>query len=135
MTVDVNFGVLDYEIDYGEKYYFVHWDRSDDKIENDGTSEKYTVFSGKPIRCFSSSGFYELIDSNEQFKKFYMKCKPNYPESNDFEFIHITDDLIYEITSFEEKGSNCDIDRIKWFKYWARRAREEYGDKACLGFS
>lgn len=42
---------------------------------------------------------------------------------------------VYELIHALPDGRGYNADRIRWLKYWARRAREEYGELAVIQFS
>ncbi|MCP4363432.1 MAG: hypothetical protein GY938_05475 [Ketobacter sp.] len=143
MTTDVEFGKLDHTIEDGKRYDFVSWpgiyrdweNEKDIGLEDDGTSKEWTIFSGRPIRSFSSYGFYEWVNRIPQAGTILELCKPQHPNTQDPEQRKIDQTLLDVIGLLPEAGEPCDIDRAKWFKYWSGRALEEFGEAAYISFS
>lgn len=143
MITDVKFGKLMHEIEDGEEYTFVDWPgiykdwetETEVGFEDDGTSIEWTIFSGRPIRSFSNSGFYDWVERIPQAATILELCKPEYPHTQDPEQRQVDKTLLDVINLIPENGEPCDVDRAKWFKYWAKRAIEEFGEAAHISFS
>lgn len=126
MTVDIRFGTLQWE----DGDYECTWGGNEDPLENDGTSSEYTIFSGMPLRSFSNRGYWEWTRSSAEVNALHHAMKPVYPNSNDSEWVKVID-VIHLIERLPIQ-SGCDADRVAWFKYWARRAINEFGNAAVI---
>jgi hypothetical protein len=139
MTVDVEFGVAIERLDEDGPYTRCEWpgkghDENFDYYgtEDDGTSIEYTIFAGRPHRSYATHGFYDWIERIPEAATLVTACKR--PNSNDFTFAKLDDTIMHLIDLLPLSGEPCDIDRAKWYKYWAKRAKDEFGDKAIIAF-
>lgn len=132
MTVDVMFGVLvNSEDDEGRLW--VDWPgKARDEREPDGTSAEYTLYPGRPHRPFSSHGYYEFVKRVPAAKAIHDLCKPLYPNSNDIEWRKVDNVLLGQIDKLPLTDGGIDTDRAKWYKYWAHRAKIEFGEAAVI---
>lgn len=132
MTVDVRFGKL---VD-GENGPWVDWPGIDtfDKAtrQEDGTSPEYTLWPGFPFRGFSSLGYGEFLRRVPIADAINTLCKPLHPQINDVEWRQVDQTLIDLIDQLPEDDDGIDTDRAKWYKYWSRRALEEFGKEAVI---
>jgi len=138
MTVDVFFGKLVQEVDDSEDctYSWCEWPGKDsqDKStwEDDGTNFQYTIFPGYPYRPFSTHGYYAFVNREPIARAIHELCKPLYPNSNDTEWRTVDQTLLDLIDQLPEADGGIDTDRAKWYKYWSKRAVEEFGDEAVI---
>jgi len=128
MTVDIKFGkrIENQESD-GSTYPWCEW--PGEVSENDGTSREFTIFAGQPRRSFSNSGFSDWVARIPQARMIADLCW-----QDDQQFTPIDATLLKAFELLPEKGSPGDVDRARWFKYWARRAVQEFGSDAVVFF-
>lgn len=132
MTVDVIFGKLvDTEDGKWAEWPGKEWG-DESARENDGTDRLYTIFPGYPHRPFSTYGYYEFLRRIPVAQIIHDLCKPLYPDTNDTEWHKVDQTLIDLIDRLPETDGGIDTDRAKWYKYWSRRAVEEFGDDAAI---
>lgn len=127
MTIDIEFGKI-------TKFSDVEWDI---EKQNDGANPMYTIFPGLPIRSFATFAYYNFLDRNKEVEKLHNICKPKYPDTNDSELKQIDTDFIklVEKIPFPEGTTDkikCDIDRIKWLKFWTKLCYETFGKDAYI---
>ncbi len=128
MTVDIKFGkrIENQESD-GSTYPWCEW--PGEVSENDGTSREFTIFAGQPRRSFSNSGFSDWVERLPQARTVADLCW-----KDEQQFTPIDDTLLKVFDLLPENGSAADQDRARWFKYWARRAVQEFGSEAVIFF-
>lgn len=128
MTVDVHFGKLATEVDEDGVWEHAEW--PGDPHEDDGTSEEHTIYSRRPIRSFSNSGFADWVERVPEARAIAYVCY-----TADRVATPIDATLLKLIKRLPAKGLPGDVDRGKWFKYWSRRAVETFGSDAIIFFS
>lgn len=128
MTVDVHFGKLVTEVDGDETWQHAEW--PSDPHEDDGTSQEFTIYSGRPLRSFANHGFSDWCERVPAARVIADVCW-----QDDRQASPLDGTLMRLIARLPDKGSPGDIDRTRFFKYWARRAVETFGADAIVFFS
>jgi hypothetical protein len=96
-------------------------------LEDDGTDPELTSYSGQPRRALSALNHYEWLQSS-----------PWAQMLNDLFTLYegvmrISDEVLALINTLpDDYEDDVDRDRARWFKYWARRTRERFGDEAGI---
>lgn len=97
-----------------------------------GTGTGYTRYPRSPYRSGSTPfwGFFR-----HYMPALYKKMRAH-PDSNDRDVARLQP-VINEINALPDSPLNCacDVDRMKWFKFWCNRAVELYGKEAGIEFS
>lgn len=134
MTVDIGFGILVEEIEEmdGEMYRYNSCQFPGVQKEDDGTNQEYTIYAGFPTRSMATLGFYDWMRSNPDVAALIKKLGK--PGTNDFHYHLLTDEVVELVSKLRRGRSDLDRDRIKWLKYWAKRAKEQFGDEAIVAF-
>ena len=131
MTVDIHFGK--YELvtedgDHGDQYERADW--SPEPEENDGTRPEFSIYSGHPRRSFPNVAFAEWTQRSPIAFAVAAVCW-----RDEQQVTRLDDGIMRLLNALPEKGETpIDRDRARWFKYWAARAREEFGADAVIRF-
>jgi len=130
MALAIWFGKIQIEYDENKPYLSHAW--PDFSKENDGTSQEYTESSGWHYRDIYYSRVDDWINSVEEVKAFF-EAVEGYSSNSRMFFLN--KNMMELINSIPETNNPFYADRAKWLKYWAKRAKEQFGDDAIIAFS
>jgi hypothetical protein len=132
MTLDLSFGVaVEYEED-GEKYTSCEWPH-DTLPEDDGCGpQRMDVY--EPSRSLSWGTTGDWFRSYPEIAKLFEEHEWN-GSNDDFDVPFYVAPVLARIEAIPLRGDDYEADRTRWFKFWAKRSVEEYGDQARLMLS
>lgn len=136
MTLDVTIGEIVPDTDNIEEDPKArYWVKQAPEANFDVCNPEYTMDAKEAYRS-GSTGFWNFwLKKSEQLTEIYEAMRSN-PNSNNRDVAYLKP-LLTRINAIPESdfSSGIDLDRLKWFKYWANKAVELYGDKAGIMFT
>lgn len=104
--------------------------------EIDGTSEEFSMYFGMPIRTVSRKIIMDWFAGHSAVRGLFYAFGEHAPFHTSPVLRQIDDELIALALELPERDvSGMETDLAIWFKYWLRRAREEFGEDAFIELS
>ena len=131
MTLDVRIGKAQIK-DY-DNHFIVDVVKCPE-LDYDLCKPCFTLWPRESYRS-GSTEFWEFFTHNPEIRKIYHQMR-DFPDCNDYEVIKIIPfiDKINAL-SIQDFKKDSHKDRLKWLKFWCKKAIELYGDLAAISFS
>lgn len=101
--------------------------------EDDGTNPEMSGWSGTPQRSMGHVAFPGWLRGYGILETFLLST--GYAAAMGNHTLTLTEERVGAIVRLPHGRNDLNRDRFTWMKYWAQRARQEFGDEAVMYIS